>query len=76
MASLIVEDEKRVSSSKLKLQPDSRNTRSPRVRPSSLKHKARFPTETVKQSEESLRHLLDDFEHGRLSAFGELLQLL
>ena len=51
--------------------PDSKNTRSPRARASSLKHKARFPTEAVKQSEESLRQLLDDFDHGRLSAFGK-----
>lgn len=50
--------------------PDSKTTRSPKSRVSSLKHKTRFPTESVKQSEESLRQLLDDFEHGRLNAFG------
>ena len=68
MASTTVEDK----AAKLKI-PDSKNTRSPRARGSSLKHKTRFPTETVKQSEESLRQLLDDFEHGRLSAFGKSL---
>ena len=50
---------------------DSRSgTRVPRTRGSLLKHKTRFPTESVKQSEESLRQLLDDFEQGRLTAFG------
>lgn len=49
---------------------DPKSTRNFKSRGSSLKHKARFPTESVKQSEESLRHLLDDFEHGRLNAFG------
>ena len=50
---------------------DSRtNARSPKTRNSSLKHKNRFPTETLKQSEESLRQLLVDFENGRLNAFG------
>lgn len=44
--------------------------RIPKARASSLKHKTRFPTESVKQSEESLRQLLDDFEQGRLTAFG------
>lgn len=46
------------------------SARIPRARGSSLKHKTRFPTESVKQSEESLRQLLDDFEQGRLTAFG------
>lgn len=50
--------------------PDLKSTRSPKSKVSSLKHKTRFPTESVKQSEESLRQLLDDFEHGRLNAFG------
>ena len=51
--------------------PDSKMAKSPRAKTSSLKHKTRFPSQTVKQSEESLRQLLDDFEQGRLSAFGE-----
>ena len=50
--------------------PDSKATRSPKAKSSSLRHKTRFPTEAVRQSEESLRQLLDDFEHGRLNAFG------
>ena len=51
--------------------PDTRQARGLKVRGSSIKHKTRFPTETVRQSEESLRQLLDDFEQGRLNAFGK-----
>ena len=50
--------------------PDQRTARSPKTRGPSLKHKTRFPTEALRQSEGSLRQLLDDFEHGRLNAFG------
>lgn len=56
--------------------PDAKAARSPKTRGSSLKHKTRFPTETVRQSEESLRQLLDDFEQGRLTAFGMNTQML
>ena len=56
--------------------PDHKSTRSPKVKSSSLKHKNRFPSETVKQSEESLRQLLVDFENGRLNAFGKFIQLI
>lgn len=52
--------------------PDQRAVRSPKAKSSSLRHKTRFPTESVRQSEESLRQLIDDFEHGRLTAFGML----
>ena len=55
---------------KIKPPSDPRTARSPKAKGSSLRHKARFPTETVRQSEESLRQLLDDFEQGRLNAFG------
>lgn len=54
-------------------QPDLKTTRGPKTKSSSLKHKTRFPTESVKQSEESLRQLLDDFENGRLNAFGIII---
>lgn len=51
--------------------PDQKTARSPKTRgSSSFKHKTRFPTETLRQSEGSLRQLLDDFEHGKLNAFG------
>lgn len=50
--------------------PDQKAARSPKTRGPSLRHKTRFPTETFRQSEGSLRQLLDDFEHGRLNAFG------
>lgn len=53
-----------------RLKPPDLKARSPKSKGSSLKHKTRFPTESVKQSEESLRQLLDDFDHGRLNAFG------
>ena len=50
--------------------PDQKLAKSPKTRGPSLKHKTRFPTETLRQSEGSLRQLLDDFEQGRLNAFG------
>ena len=55
--------------------PDSKIARSPRAKTSTLKHKDRSSIESVKQSEESLRQLLEDFERGRLSAFGEFISL-
>ena len=50
---------------------DSKSTRSPKGKSSSVKHKTRSPAEAVRQSEQSLRQLLEDFEGGRLNAFGE-----
>lgn len=47
---------------------DPKTTKSPKARSSSLRHKIRFSTE---QSEESLRQLLEDFENGKLNAFGK-----
>lgn len=52
---------------------DVKHTRSPKSKSTSLKHKTRTPTDVFKQSEQSLRELLEDFESGRLDAFGELI---
>lgn len=35
-----------------------------------LRHKTRSPGDTVKESERSLQKLLEDFEDGKLNAFG------
>ena len=50
--------------------PDPKTTRSPRAKSFSLKHKTRSPADAVKESEQSLNQLLEDFEEGRLNAFG------
>ena len=52
--------------------PESKSSKSPKSRGSSLKHKTRFPASAVKESEQSLNQLLEDFEGGRLNAFGKL----
>lgn len=65
-----------VNIEELRPSPEPRTAKSPKTRSSSLKHKTRFPTETVKQSEESLRQLLVDFEHGKLNAFGMFSSVL
>ena len=49
---------------------DSRAAKSPKAKSSLAKHKTRSSSDAVKQSEQSLRHLLEDFEEGRLNAFG------
>ena len=49
---------------------DLKSTRSPKTKSSSLKHKSRTPADAFRQSEQSLRELLEDFESGRLNAFG------
>ena len=36
----------------------------------SIKHKTRSQTESVRESEKSLQQLLEDFEGGKLNAFG------
>ena len=36
----------------------------------SMKHKTRSQTESVRESEKSLQQLLEDFEGGKLNAFG------
>ena len=48
-----------------------KHTRSPKNKSLSLRHKTRTPTDAFRQSEQSLRELLEDFESGRLDAFGE-----
>ncbi len=53
---------------------DLKHTKSPKNRSSSLRHKTRTPSDAFRQSEQSLRELLDDFESGRLDAFGEYKQ--
>lgn len=50
---------------------DVRAVKGPRSRGSFTKHKTRSSSDTVKQSEQSLKHLLEDFEEGRLNAFGK-----
>ena len=50
--------------------PDPKTTRSPKAKSFSLKHKTRSPADAVKESEQSLNQLLEDFEEGRLNAFG------
>lgn len=44
--------------------PESKSSKSPKSRGSSLKHKTRFPASAVKESEQSLNQLLEDFEGG------------
>ena len=51
---------------------DLKSTRSPKTKSSSLKHKSRTPADAFRQSEQSLRELLEDFESGRLNAFGKI----
>ena len=48
---------------------DAKAVKGPK-RGSFAKHKTRSSSDAVKQSEQSLRHLLEDFEEGRLNAFG------
>lgn len=48
----------------------ARPGRSPKSRGSSLRHKARSQHDVMKESEQSLHTLLEDFEEGRLNAFG------
>ena len=50
----------------------SRAGRSPKSRGSSLRHKARSQHDVMKESEQNLQTLLEDFEEGRLNAFGIL----
>lgn len=52
--------------------PDLKSARSPKAKSSSLRHKTRSPAEAVRESEQSLNQLLEDFEEGRLNAFGRL----
>ena len=47
--------------------------RSPKTRASSLRHKPRSQNFVTKESEQSLHKLMEDFELGRLSAFGKLV---
>ena len=46
-----------------------------KVKGQALKHKTRSPGDSVKESERSLQKLLEDFEHGKLNAFGKLKSL-
>ncbi len=50
---------------------EPKSSRSPKSKGSTVKHKTRSPSDAVKQSEQSLSRLLEDFEKGRLNAFGE-----
>lgn len=52
----------------------ARPGRSPKSRGSSLRHKARSQHDVMKESEQSLHTLLEDFEEGRLNAFGGSLK--
>ena len=54
------------------LEPASRLGRSPKNRAPSLRHKARSQNVVMKESEQSLHKLMEDFELGRLNAFGEI----
>ena len=49
---------------------DTKAVKGPK-RGSFTKHKTRSSSDAVKQSEQSLRHLLEDFEEGKLNAFGK-----
>ena len=49
---------------------ESRSVRSSRSKGASVRHKAKSQHDTVKESEQSLHKLLEDFEEGRLNAFG------
>ena len=53
------------------VESNSRSGRSPKSRGPSLRHKARSQHDVMKESEQSLHKLLEDFEEGRLNAFGE-----
>ena len=53
------------------LLPHQRPGRSPVKQRAGLKHRTRSPTDSVKDSEMSLHKLLEDFEEGKLNAFGE-----
>jgi len=68
MAGLVQEDRYRP--------PDLKSARSPKAKSSSLRHKTRSPAEAVRESEQSLNQLLEDFEEGRLNAFGNSDMLL
>ena len=57
------------------LESNSRPGRSPKTRGSSLRHRARSQHDVMKESEQSLHKLLEDFEEGRLNAFGEVARL-
>ncbi len=50
---------------------ETKYTKSPKSKSSSVRHKTRTPTDAFRQSEQSLRELLEDFESGRLNAFGK-----
>ena len=55
----------------VELETVSRPGRSPKTRASSLRHKVRSQNVVMKESEQSLHKLMEDFELGRLNAFGE-----
>lgn len=45
-----------------------------KTRGSLLRHKSRSQAESVRESERSLHQLLEDFEEGKLNAFGKYRQ--
>lgn len=53
-----------------KSKSDSSRKSPAKTKGSLLRHKARSPGESMKESERSLYKLLEDFEDGKLSAFG------
>ena len=53
------------------VESSSRPGRSPKPRGASLRHKPRSQHDVMKESEQSLHKLLEDFELGHLNAFGE-----
>ena len=57
------------------LESSSRPGRSPKTRGSSLRHRTRSQHDVMKESEQSLHKLLEDFEEGRLNAFGKVSKL-
>ena len=38
---------------------------------SNMKHRTRFPVDSMRESEKALHKLLEDFEEGKLNAFGK-----
>lgn len=47
-----------------------------KTRGPSMKHKSRSQTESLKESEKALQQLLEDFEEGKLNAFGMYVAMI
>lgn len=50
---------------------EGKSSKSPKSKNISSRHRGRTPSDTFRKSEQSLRELLEDFESGRLNAFGK-----